>query len=493
MRKIQVLAFVGLAVGLFSASLVLASPRDSKVGDVRAVFATQGTTLRGSPSAVGAPVATLPSGTRVRVDEVQFPWLRVTVVGAPAAAQSGWVRAVETVEADALAPPAAPRLAAAPGGGGVTERDVSAAGRQLSASTERGYRGTKNLEAAYRMVDEMERLTREMNPAESIAFIAEGMLGRVGRSYARPALLPPSPPPRSGGNDAVREGVGRAGEAIGGLLGGALGGRGGERQGADAARAFAQSSVAYAQQLKQAFTPDQEYYLGRAVAANVIAKYGVDRDANRRAYVRAVGDAIVRVSKEVPPNFGGYHFEVLDSDEVNGVSGPGGYVFVTRGAVMACQTEDELAGILAHEIAHVALKHGENVVRQGRAMQSRLEILTNTASAATEAQWAQQLVQFMDGVVGDMARTATETGYGRNLEFVADGHGSTILWDAYYDHGALKELLQRLPAHQGGHAGTHAAPAIRAGTVANATARTPPFNDPAAREARLQRFRARCR
>ncbi len=93
--------------------------------------------------------------------------------------------------------------------------------------------------------------------------------------------------------------------------------------------------------------------------------YGLDPDEGMQQYVRAVGAALVELSDRVPATYGGWHFAVLDTDIANGICGPGGFVLVTRGAVKRCRDEEELAGILAHEIAHVSLRHGEAILRSG--------------------------------------------------------------------------------------------------------------------------------
>jgi Zn-dependent protease with chaperone function len=460
-----------------------AAPKDAQVGQVRVVFRQEGAVLRAEANALAAPVTTLASGTQVRVEEVKLPWLRVT-----AGAQTGWLRARETTEPETLAASAPPRPVGV-AGPGVSAADVAAAGRQLDAATERGYRGQKpDLEAAYAQVDAIERATHARRPGDSIAFVTDGSIGRAGRRYALPGRLPPDPPMRE--NRGASDLAGRIGRGLGGLIGGEVGGRGGEVLGS----ALEEACKAFAQKLSQAFTPQQEYYLGRAVAANAIAKYRLDRDPARRAYVKAVGDALVRVNSRVPANFGGYHFDVLDSDEVNGISGPGGFVFLTRGAVEACATEDELASVLAHELAHVTQKHGERVLRQGREFQGMIGSVSRVAgTAAGGGQFAQQLVTFMDQAVGSMARTAMEHGYGKDLEFAADAEGTNLVFDAWYDHASLQAYLGRMATNPHRHAGasTHAPPEQRQAALQPLVSRWPAFPDAEVLAARKARFDGR--
>ena len=494
----------GLLCCLAPLALADAAPLDARVGQTRAVYKRAGTPLRAQPNALAAATATLPAGTQVRIDEVAIPWLRVTVVGG--AGGTGYLRALETVEVSALAPN---RQAVRIGGAtGVSSRDVSAAGRQLDAGTEMGYRRSRaGLNAAYRLVDMIETATKALEPTVSMEFIVEGRLGRRGRDFARPAMLPPTqrrarrrstqprprptrPQPRNnnplgqlgGLLDRVGGGVGRD---IGNVL------RSKEVQALGDVAAGLQE---HQRQLSERFTPEQEYYLGRAVAAYAIAKYGLDPDQSRRRYVQEVGDAIVRLTRMAPANYGGYHFDVLNSDEINGVSGPGGFVLVTRGAVNACRSEAELAGLLCHELAHVLKKHGERVLRKGKAFPSILGGITAGAGriAGVQGGIEQRLVQFFSQAVSEMSRTAVETGYGRNLEFEADTVGTQLLFDVYYEHDALQRFLARMPPHQHGHAGTHAPPQVRANALAGVIARwTQHPVDETSTQARATRFQAR--
>jgi Zn-dependent protease with chaperone function len=442
-----------------------ARPEDAKVGDVRAILGVRGGVIRSAANAMAAPVTTLAYGTKVTVAEVRQPWLRVTASGPGGATIAGWILARETIEPAALEA-SGPRAPTAAGGGrtGVSSREVSAAGRQFDSQTEQGYRGLHpNLDAAFPLVDDMERATADLDAEACVLFIQRGRLGRADQDWDRPPLLPPS----GSGRAATRRRPG--GSGLGRLLGGLVEEATGEERLGEALAAGVEGIAQVHSQMRERFTPEQEYFLGRAVAANAIARYGVAPETGMREFVRRVGDVLVRKSTRVPPTFGGYHFEVLDSDEVNGVSGPGGFVLVTRGAVAACRTEDELAGILAHELSHSTLKHGENTIRQGKVFQAQLDAFVKTTAAATgleDAAYRGGLLKFFDQVVGEAARTAVEEGYGKDKEFEADLEGTRILMDVVYAHGALRDLLRRIP-HAHGHygGGTHAPPAVRAATL----------------------------
>jgi predicted Zn-dependent protease len=116
------------------------------------------------------------------------------------------------------------------------------------------------------------------------------------------------------------------------------------------------STVAVARSLED-FTPEQEYYIGRSVGAVVLSKYPAYTNAQVNQYLNMLGQTLAAASDK-PQIFGGYHFLVLDSDDINAFATPSGLVFVTRGLIRCCPTEDALAAVLSHEIGHVQLRHG---------------------------------------------------------------------------------------------------------------------------------------
>ena len=256
-----------------------------------------------------------------------------------------------------------------------------------------------------------------------------------------------------------------AGDVAGNLVGGSVGGRWGE-----AARAAVGGSLDSWQQQNTKFSPEQEYYLGRAVAAEAVAKYGLDPHEPHQQYVREIGAAIVRLSSRLRDTYGGYHFAVLDTDEQNGLSGPGGYVFITRGALMRCQNEDEVAAILCHELAHVSLLHGERVIRTGRAWQAGAQVVGRIVGAAADADGGAlsgNISRMLGDVSGELVRTLSETGYGREFEFEADREGTFLLYDVGYDAASISDYLKAAPGRQQGTWSTHPPAAQRISALAD--------------------------
>ncbi|MFA6464435.1 MAG: M48 family metalloprotease, partial [Desulfurivibrionaceae bacterium] len=112
-------------------------------------------------------------------------------------------------------------------------------------------------------------------------------------------------------------------------------------------------------------TPEQEYYVGRAVGATLLGKYRPRTDPQTVQYLNLVGQSLASGSDK-PETYGGYHFVLLEDDGINAFAAPGGLIFVSRGMLRCCQDEDTLAAVLAHEIAHVQLKHGLQAIKTSR-------------------------------------------------------------------------------------------------------------------------------
>jgi len=285
----------------------------------------------------------------------------------------------------------------------------------------------------------------------------------------------------------------RAGDVAGNVAGGFVGGRTG-----DVARAAVGGLVdsrELVQQMNVKFSPEQEYFLGRAVAANAIATYGLDPDEGRQAYVGLVGAAVVATSDRVPATYGGWHFAVLDADLANGISGPGGFVLVTRGAVERCRDEEELAGILSHEIAHVSLRHGEGVLRAGGAWQASFGTFARTmaaASGADRSSFASGMSKLFGDAVGDLSRRLVQDGYGREYELEADREGTLILYDAGYDAAAILAYMEAAPGRTASTWETHPPAEARIAALRPVVAEYGgPFDGGVGKGARAARFAAR--
>ncbi|MGE5326656.1 MAG: M48 family metalloprotease [Deltaproteobacteria bacterium] len=205
-----------------------------------------------------------------------------------------------------------------------------------------------------------------------------------------------------------------------------------------------------AQQAKQvaaAFQPmtaDDEKELGRDVAAKVVGHYHIYNDASLMEYVNLVG---ATVAAQAPPRQGiEYHFAVLDSDWVNAFSTPGGYIFITRGALAHCDDESELAGVLGHEVAHITGKHVVNIVENDRKKRVGKEV------GSDYAQKGPGLVKYFAEVgVGLATNALFKDGLPADDEFYADKNGVIYAHAAGYPADGLERFLAKMDqANKGG-------------------------------------------
>ena len=213
----------------------------------------------------------------------------------------------------------------------------------------------------------------------------------------------------------------------------------------------------------QDITPEQEYYIGRTVAATVLMGYKPLQNDALNGYLNEVGQALAQFSDR-PETFGGYHFLVLDSDDINAFAAPGGLILATRGLLKCCQTEDQLAAVLAHEVGHVEKLHGLRAIRTGR-LNSALTTLAVEAGKNLAGQQLADVTKAFDESINDISSTLMNSGYSRNLEYEADAAAIAILKKAGYQPGALVSMLENMAktwdASRHDFAATHPAPADR--------------------------------
>ncbi|HPD56082.1 MAG TPA: M48 family metalloprotease [Smithellaceae bacterium] len=219
------------------------------------------------------------------------------------------------------------------------------------------------------------------------------------------------------------------------------------------------------------FTPEQEYYIGRSVGAVVLTKYKALNDAKVNSYVNLLGQTLALAS-DTPELFAGYHFLVLDSDDINAFATPGGHIFITRGLIRCCRTEDELAAVLAHEIGHIQMRHGMKAIQKAR----MTEALTILAREGVKTYGDEELIKLSNSfgdVISDITTTLINNGYSRAYEYEADTAAITILRRAGYQTGALVNMLQVMgkQLRPGGidFARTHPSPQLRIMELQNNT------------------------
>ena len=211
------------------------------------------------------------------------------------------------------------------------------------------------------------------------------------------------------------------------------------------------------------FSPENEYYIGRTITANILSKYKVYQNKSPYIYINMIGQTIAQASDK-PETFNGYHFLILDTDEINAFAAPGGFILVSRGLIRCCKNEDALAAVLAHEISHVQLGHGMGAIRASRYTSLGQIVGVEVAKNLGREQLA-QAAEVFDGTVGDIMKTLVDNGYQSSQEYDADKTAVTLLKRVGFNPAALKDMLeqmdQRLGQNSGGFGRTHPTPRKR--------------------------------
>ena len=190
------------------------------------------------------------------------------------------------------------------------------------------------------------------------------------------------------------------------------------------------NKVKKAADIYTSWSPEQERALGEASAAKLVHIFGLYDNLEMTKYVSLVGNTVARQApRDVP-----YRFGILDSEVVTALSLPGGYIFITRGALANMKSEAELAGTLAHEVAHVDRRHLEREVRSKKSNQFMKE------EAATRVPQGSELIN----IAGDLVNNALTTQVSRDKESEADKVGTELASKAGYDPNGLKSFLDTL-------------------------------------------------
>lgn len=190
-----------------------------------------------------------------------------------------------------------------------------------------------------------------------------------------------------------------------------------------------------AKKAAKGMTPEEEIQLGRDAAAKILGGAPLVNDPALQAYVNRIGRwlALHTDRPDLPWRFG-----VLADDDVNAFAMPGGIILITRGMVMRCRDEAELAGILAHEMVHVLDRHTAEAIRKG----ARNELAADLASV-----YAQKNAENKAELVTKIGNTTAEVftrGLDKKEEYAADRKGVVIAARAGYDPYGLAGVLQTL-------------------------------------------------
>ncbi|HVS21063.1 MAG TPA: M48 family metallopeptidase, partial [Pyrinomonadaceae bacterium] len=206
--------------------------------------------------------------------------------------------------------------------------------------------------------------------------------------------------------------------------------------------AFAQTKISYH---NNKFKPTDDVKLGRQAAAEAEQQFPLLRDSEVNVYVEKIGQRLVA---SIPlefrhPEFR-YYFKVINASDINAFALPGGPMYVNRGMIEAARTEGEMAGVMAHELSHVALRHGTAQA-------------TKAQKYAVGAGVAGILGTILGGPgLGQVAQAPFGIyflKYSREYETEADLLGARIMANAGYDPRDLANMFRTIEAQGGGGGG----------------------------------------
>lgn len=249
------------------------------------------------------------------------------------------------------------------------------------------------------------------------------------------------------------------------------------------------SSAAAVGKAFEKLTPEQEYYIGRAVAATILSTYKPFNQEEATRYLNTLGMALA-LSSDKPETFGGWHFLIMDTDEINAFAAPGGLILISRGMLRCCRSEDELAGVLAHEIGHVQREHGLRAIKSSR-WTSAFTIMGTEVAKNVAGQQLAELTTVFEGSISDVTKTMANSGYARKLEREADASAVVILKRVGYNPAGLINMLtemgRRLEKDTRGFGKTHPAPADRIKDITDDLGRVTPVAANPIRQARFKK------
>jgi len=188
------------------------------------------------------------------------------------------------------------------------------------------------------------------------------------------------------------------------------------------------------------YSVDKEVALGRQMAAEVDRSSQLVTDPVINEFVNRIGQNIVLHSDAKLP----FTIKVIDANDVNAFALPGGFLYVNRGLLEAADNEAEVAGVLAHEIAHVTARHGIEQASKGQ--------LLNIASIPLI--FLGGLGGFIVQQVAGLAVPLTFLKFSRGAEKEADRLGAQYMWAAGYDPNALITFFEKLQAKKKKEPGT---------------------------------------
>ena len=187
-----------------------------------------------------------------------------------------------------------------------------------------------------------------------------------------------------------------------------------------------------------AISPEQEAQMGAQSAAEINQQLPIVNDRTLNNYINSLGGELARHG----PRQIRYQFYIVNANQVNAFAVPGGYIYVNRGLIERSANVAELAGVLAHEIEHVELRH--SVQQMEQAQKANVGVVLASILLGGASQGVQQAA----GTAINVAGTAYFAKFSREDENEADAHAVPLMVAAGYDPNGLTTMFQKLLAEQ---------------------------------------------
>jgi len=180
------------------------------------------------------------------------------------------------------------------------------------------------------------------------------------------------------------------------------------------------------------FSPNQDVEMGRQVAQDAERQLVMLNDRRVDDYLNRLGG---RLAEKAPGERYPYQFRAVNDRTINAFALPGGFLYVNRGTIEAAQDEAQLAGVIGHEIGHVALRHGTNQASKSYAAQVPLAVLGGVLGSNS-------IGSVMAQIGAGFAVNSILLKYSREAERQADIVGTQILYDTGYDPRAIAQFFE---------------------------------------------------
>nr|MBA2736923.1 M48 family metalloprotease [Pyrinomonadaceae bacterium] len=189
---------------------------------------------------------------------------------------------------------------------------------------------------------------------------------------------------------------------------------------------------------KNKYNVQDDVKIGRQASAEVERQMPILNDAEATRYLQMVGERLV---SGIPAQFRqpafDYRFKIVNARDINAFALPGGPMYVNRGMIEAARTEGEMAGVMAHEISHIALRHGTSqATKQSNPLNQIGTIGLILGGAILGGEQGAQL--------GALGAQAWMTSYSRDYESKADILGAQIMANAGYDPRDLANMFRTI-------------------------------------------------